>query len=57
MPARSGTHVQQADATVPSVKEQQVFATDPPYFDNIGYADLSDYFYVWLRRSLRSGAS
>lgn len=29
-----------------------VFSTDPPYFDNIGYADLSDFFYVWLRRSL-----
>ncbi len=29
-------------------------ATDPPYFDNIGYADLSDFFYVWLRKSLRS---
>jgi len=27
-------------------------STDPPYYDNIGYADLSDYFYVWLRRSL-----
>lgn len=27
-------------------------ATDPPYYDNVGYADLSDYFYVWLRRSL-----
>jgi len=31
-----------------------VISTDPPYYDNIGYADLSDYFYVWLRRSLRS---
>jgi putative DNA methylase len=31
-----------------------VFATDPPYYDNIAYADLSDYFYVWLRRSLSS---
>lgn len=30
-----------------------VFCTDPPYYDNIGYADLSDFFYVWLRRSLR----
>ena len=30
-----------------------VIATDPPYYDNIGYADLSDFFYVWLRRSLR----
>jgi len=28
-------------------------STDPPYYDNIGYADLSDYFYVWLRRSLQ----
>ena len=30
-----------------------VTSTDPPYYDNIGYADLSDFFYVWLRRSLR----
>lgn len=29
-------------------------STDPPYYDNIGYADLSDYFYVWLRQSLRN---
>lgn len=28
-------------------------STDPPYYDNIGYADLSDYFYVWLRQSLK----
>lgn len=31
-----------------------MICTDPPYYDNIGYADLSDYFYVWLRHSLRS---
>ena len=31
----------------------KVISTDPPYYDNIGYADLSDFFYVWLRRSLR----
>jgi putative DNA methylase len=30
-----------------------IFTTDPPYYDNIGYAELSDFFYVWLRRSLR----
>jgi putative DNA methylase len=30
-----------------------VFSMDPPYYDNIGYADLSDFFYVWLRRSLK----
>lgn len=32
-----------------------VISTDPPYYDNIGYADLSDFFYVWLRRSLAEG--
>ncbi|NOG74058.1 DUF1156 domain-containing protein [Roseicella sp. DB1501] len=31
-----------------------VISTDPPYYDNIGYADLSDFFYVWLRHSLGS---
>ncbi|WP_136246346.1 DUF1156 domain-containing protein [Mycobacterium intracellulare] len=31
-----------------------LISTDPPYYDNVGYSDLSDYFYVWLRRSLRS---
>lgn len=31
-----------------------VISTDPPYYDNIGYADLSDFFYVWLRRSISS---
>ena len=30
-----------------------VISTDPPYYDNIGYSDLSDFFYVWLRRTLR----
>ncbi|MGQ4809880.1 hypothetical protein NKDENANG_03316 [Candidatus Entotheonellaceae bacterium PAL068K] len=30
----------------------EIISTDPPYYDNIGYADLSDFFYVWLRRSL-----
>ncbi len=43
----------QADATmhVNSVSAP-IISTDPPYYDNIGYADLSDFFYVWLRRSL-----
>ena len=31
---------------------QPLISTDPPYYDNIGYADLSDFFYVWLRHSL-----
>ena len=30
-----------------------MISTDPPYYDNIGYADLSDFFYIWLRRSIR----
>ena len=29
-----------------------VVSTDPPYYDNVGYADISDFFYVWLRRNL-----
>jgi putative DNA methylase len=41
----------QLDATAVGWTEG-VFSTDPPYYDNIGYADLSDFFYVWLRRSL-----
>ncbi len=44
----------QADATEQSICADKIVSTDPPYYDNIGYADLSDFFYVWLRRSLRS---
>ena len=43
----------QANATNQSVSTNSVVSTDPPYYDNIGYADLSDFFYVWLRCSLR----
>jgi len=35
------------------VSSNKLVSTDPPYYDNIGYADLSDFFYVWLRRALR----
>jgi len=41
------------DAQTQSVSQGKVVSTDPPYYDNIGYADLSDYFYVWLRCSLK----
>ena len=44
----------QADARTQDVSMSKVVSTDPPYYDNIGYADLSDFFYVWLRRSMRS---
>lgn len=45
--------VTQADAIL-AVGAPTVISTDPPYYDNIGYSDLSDFFYVWLRRSLRA---
>lgn len=48
----SGIAVQQ-DAQSQTISANKVVSTDPPYYDNIGYADLSDFFYVWLRRSLR----
>jgi putative DNA methylase len=35
------------------VTDSKVISCDPPYYDNIGYADLSDFFYVWLRKSLK----
>ncbi|MBZ4218778.1 MAG: DUF1156 domain-containing protein [Chlorobium sp.] len=44
----------QFDASAQTISTLKVISTDPPYYDNIFYADLSDYFYVWLRRSLRS---
>lgn len=43
----------QADAATQSISNEKVISTDPPYYDNVGYADLSDFFYVWLRRSLK----
>lgn len=46
-------YVTQADATTRTY-DNFVINTDPPYYDNIGYADLADFFYVWLRRSLGS---
>jgi putative DNA methylase len=45
--------VAQADAQTQTVSRGKFVSTDPPYYDNIGYADLSDFFYVWLRRALR----
>lgn len=54
LPSISEGTALQADAQTQSVSRGKVISTDPPYYDNIGYADLSDFFYVWLRRSLRS---
>jgi putative DNA methylase len=44
----------QNDAAIQNISRGKVISTDPPYYDNIGYADLSDFFYVWLRRSLKN---
>ena len=43
---------QQLDAQQLDPEAGVIACTDPPYYDNIGYADLADFFYVWLRRSL-----
>jgi len=52
-PAKVSATAAQHDAASQTVSLDKVISTDPPYYDNIGYADLSDFFYVWLRRSLK----
>ena len=53
-PSSAVSFAVQADAALQTVSDGKLVSTDPPYYDNIGYADLSDFFYVWLRRSIRS---
>lgn len=52
-PANVQGSVGQSDAQTQTISTNKVVSTDPPYYDNIGYADLSDFFYVWLRKSLK----
>jgi putative DNA methylase len=52
LPAQGSGSATQEDAAARDY-DRKLISTDPPYYDNIGYSDLSDYFYVWLRRSLR----
>lgn len=52
-PAAEGFEVQ-SDAQTNSYRSDAVISTDPPYYDNIGYADLSDFFYIWLSPILKS---
>jgi putative DNA methylase len=54
MAASTRGHAMQQSAQSVSHQLPCFFSTDPPYYDNIGYADLSDFFYVWLRRTLSS---
>lgn len=53
LPGVYSGEVKQHDAQRDSGLRNIMVSTDPPYYDNIGYADLSDFFYVWLRQSLR----
>lgn len=52
-PAATGVE-RQHDAQTVDFPEGTVISTDPPYYDNIGYADLSDFFFCWLKPSLKS---
>lgn len=52
-PANGMGIVAQGDAQKQKVSMDKIVSTDPPYYDNIGYAELSDFFYVWLRKSLQ----
>ena len=54
LPASIPSTAVQKDAQTQRKSRSTIVSTDPPYYDNIGYADLSDFFYVWLRRSMRS---
>ena len=54
LPAEAFGEAKQWNAQSDCGLRQIMVSTDPPYYDNIGYADLSDYFYIWLRQSLRS---
>ena len=54
LPAQASGFAEQLDAQHQAWTHNKVVSTDPPYYDNIGYADLSDFFYVWLRKSLGS---
>ena len=51
-PASIGVALQ-ADAQSQNISQNKVISTDPPYYDNIPYSNLSDFFYLWLRRNLR----
>jgi putative DNA methylase len=54
LPAISKGHVKQRDAQSGNGLHSIMISSDPPYYDNIGYADLSDFFYIWLRQSLKT---
>lgn len=54
VPAMNQGYTAQHDAQSDYGLRNIMVSTDPPYYDNIGYADLSDFFYIWMRQSLRN---
>lgn len=54
LPASPSGHAEQADAQTQAISQGKIISTDPPYYDNVPYADVSDFFYVWLRQALKS---
>lgn len=54
LPAHNSGTARQFDAQSDNGLRNIAISTDPPYYDNIGYADLSDYFYVWMRQALKN---
>ena len=52
-PSNADGYATQADAVLQNISLNKVISTDPPYYDNIAYADISDFFYMWMRRSLK----
>ena len=53
LPASRPGKAYSSEASKQSISADKIISTDPPYYDNIAYADLSDFFYVWLRRTLK----
>jgi putative DNA methylase len=50
---KPGRVIRQQVADAAKIGQKVIVVTDPPYYDNMGYADLSDFFYIWLRRALK----
>lgn len=50
----STSSIVQSDAQTKNYQQKYVFSTDPPYYDNISYSDVSDFFYAWMRPALRN---
>jgi putative DNA methylase len=53
LPVGTGAKIDQLNAMALRAQPPILLSTDPPYYDNVPYADLSDFFYVWFRRTLQ----